>query len=532
MTTPQSYEDRDYQIEAENNTLNFISRFPDRHPIIAIPTGAGKSKILGSIIQKYLDRYTDHKVLILSHVESILAQDTEAVLTIGIDPAKVGIYSAGLGFRKRRQVTIAGIHSIYKKGELFEDIDLVIIDECHSIPTRGEGMYRKFFESCQAPRIGLTATPFRRSHGYLHRGKGSMFTDICYDLTALHSFNKLVDQGYLCKLIAKCPDMQVDVSSARTTAGDYNLQDLSNIVDRAEITQAALDEVFVHRHSRKKWLIFAIDIEHCKNIRNTLTSMGISAKALHSKMKEDRQEVESEFKQDKFQALVSVGMVTTGFDAPNIDLIVLLRPTKSPVLHIQMVGRGLRISPGKANCLVMDFAGNIERLGPINDVQIRTPKRGQKKSKVPVRKCPTCKTYCHISLKQCPECGFLFPIQEKLKIKSGESEVVRSSQDVKMVRWLDVDRITYGFHRKAGKMPSMKVTYHVGMNRFDEYICYDHGGYAGHKAKHWVKQRVQPGMELPEDVIDLVKHCELLSKPKSIYLDTSQKYPTITNVKF
>ncbi len=520
------YETRQYQIDCEDALLADTLSSPDIHPLAAVPTGGGKTIIMSGFIKKYLNINPSNKILVISHTENILLQDLET-LEDYFPEIFIGLYSSGLKSKSIEQITVAGIQSIYKQGKLFKDTDLIIIDEAHSCPTKGRGMYWRFFDVVKCQRVGLTATHFRTGHGYLYKGKGAWFNKLSYDLCTMDKFNALVDEGYLTNLFCKPPSLQINVDKVKTTAGDYNLKDLAQAVDRDSITKEAVQESIKFGKNYKSWLIFAINIEHADSIYNELNKLGICTGVLHSNSNGNKHQITNDFKSGKIRALVSVGMITTGFDAPNIDLIILLRPTKSPVLHVQMIGRGLRPYPGKDHCLILDFSGNTERLGPINNIQI-VPKRKSKNGEPIVKTCPQCGCIHHPIVKFCNVCGHEFTFKEKLQTKFSKHDIIQKSNDPE---WLNVTDIKYKIHSKKDKPDSLRVVYKCGLYTVNEYVCYDHDGYPRHKAENWVKHRF-PYLYEFKDVFELWQKSEYLAKPLQILVDTMQKYPNIIDSKF
>lgn len=522
------YEYRAYQEECEDTLLQDVLSDPSCHPVAAIPTGGGKTKILSSFIYKYLDKLPMNRVLVLSHTETIVQQNYESIQQF-FPGIRIGLYSSGLGSKTIEKITVAGIQSMYKKGDMFNQFNLVIIDECHTIPTSGSGRYRTFFKSTENTRIGLSGTPYRTGHGYVHKGEGALFNKLSYDLCTMQKFNKLVEDGYLTKLYSKPPEYQMDTSGVKVSAGDYNLKSLSQKLDRDTITKDAVKELVKFGKNYKSWLVFAIDIKHADNINKELIANGIPSVALHSKSGNDRHQVKKDFIQNRIQAIVSVGMVTTGFDAPNIDLLVLLRPTTSPVLHVQMVGRGLRVNEGKTHCLVLDFAGNISRLGPINDVQIKNKKKGKGNGNPIVKTCPNCGCLHHPTVKVCDVCNHVFVFKEKIQDKFNDDEVVKTPTPKE---WLKVSGIRYYIHKKRGSPNSLKVEYQCGLFTLREFICYDHTGYAKYKADNWVQYRWR-NSRMPQNLEELHRLSGVaLKEPIDLLVDMHKKYPVILDSKF
>ena len=520
------YESRWYQEESVGALWDAVTFSPDKNPVIAIPTGGGKTVIMGMFIKKYLETYPDNRVIVLSHTRDILEQDHAALQNFFPD-REIGLYSAGLNSKTLKQITVAGIQSIYKKKDLVKWTNLYLVDECHTINHKAEGMYRTLLDDTKAIVTGMSATCYRTGHGLIYEGKSTLFDSLAYDLTSVDNFNRLVDEGYLTKLIAVSPEMKMNVDGVRKQGGDYNQKQLSKKFDKETITNKAVKETIKYGKNYSKWLIFAIDINHADHICDTLRSLDISADVLHSRMSRAREEVTKDFKDGELRALVSVGMVTTGFDAPNIDLLVLLRPTLSATLHVQMVGRGLRIAPNKSHCLVLDFAGNTARLGPINDVKIPN-KKGKGNGEVPTKTCPNCSTIMYASARACSTCGHEFEFESKLTTKASEKEIVAKSKEPEK-QWRDVQRVSYQIHNKKGSPSSLLVNYHCGLNIFKEWVCLNHKGYAKRKADHWVKYRGYKG-ELNLD--EVFKAKDTLKVPTQIEVTASGKYFNITNARF
>lgn len=486
------FEPREYQANCVSSWLDAFES-PECSPLVAVPTGAGKTVIMCEFIVQWLESHPDHNVLVLSHTQEILRQNHAALLEY-FPAFGVGIYSAGLESKRVRKITVGGIQSVYKYPEKFKNTDICIVDEAHAINHEDRGMYRKFFNKVSCLVGGMSATVFRMGHGYIHKGDDTLFNHLAYDLTSIKHFNKLVEDGYLTKLLSKATDFELDSSKVKKAAGDYNLKDLSKTHDRHAITKAAIQETLAIGERYKKWLVFAIDIAHADNICAELRANGIDADVMHTRMEQDRIAVVDRFKYQGTRALVSVGMVTTGFDAPNVDLLVVLRPTLSTVLHVQMVGRGLRTAPGKSHCLVLDFAGNTALLGPINDPII--PQRSVRKGSgvtaegfKPTKNCPKCKCINHARAYKCDNCKYIFPVKSpRLKVNPDGTPVVAEKAG-EGKDWLPVLHVHYAIHNKSGKPPSLKVTYICGVRTISEWVCLNHTGFAKAKADKWLSRR-------------------------------------------
>ena len=236
------------------------------------------------------------------------------------------------------------------------------------------------------------------------------------------------------------------------------------------------------------------------------------------------------FKDGRIRYLVNVNILTTGFDAPDIDLICLLRPTKSPVLHVQSIGRGLRVHPSKTYTMVLDFAGNTERLGPINNITIRKKRESKEKQDPVTKRCPQCNMIHAPAVRVCINCGWEFKFNVDLRLRSTDASIIARHK----VNVHDVDDVYYKVSEKPGRPNLLRVTYQCGLRQFVENVCIEHGGYAGHKAKHWAMVR------LPDEILtidfmtanELYAINHLLKRPKQIEVSEGGKYANILKYVF
>lgn len=545
---------RDYQDYAIESIFRYFEEGGEGNPVVAMPTGTGKSVVIGGFIQRVMERYPGQRIMKLTHVKELIEQNLERLLSIW-PTAPAGVYSAGLGRRETRfPITYAGIATAVKAVEEFGHVDLLLIDECHLVSPKAGTMYqaaiRKLRERNPALKvIGFTATHYRMGQGLL-TGEGGLFTDVCVDMTTLDSFNWFLQEGYLSPLVPRPTRTELNVEGVKIHQGEYNLKQLQEAVDRDEVTHAALLETMELGHDRHHWLVFASGVEHAIHVADMLESLGVAATCVHSKMSgEERDQRLADYKAGRYLAMVNNGILTTGFDFPAIDLIVMLRPTRSPGLWVQMLGRGTRpvyasghdlsdrdgrlaaIAAGpKRNCLVLDFAGNTPRLGPINDPVI--PKRkGSGGGMAPVRICENCGIYCHASLLSCPECGFEFPRSIRFGQHAGTDALIKGAQEFPQVESFPVDRVVYNEHRKEGRPPSLRASYYCGMRLFREWICLEHTGFARKKARDWWRQR-SPESEPPETVLDAFQRINELRTPTHIRVWINKTHPEIMDYDY
>jgi DNA repair protein RadD len=534
MLTKQQIQFRDYQEEAISSVIEEIYELNNKDALIEAPTGSGKTYKMVGLSEKILTPNPTSNVLILSPQKELIKQTYESMLDFF--PEKlIGVYSAGLLKKERKKITVVSIHSVYKKSSLFRMFDNVLIDETHLIPPKGEGKYRTFLNGLEDPNIiGLTATPFRLGHGYIYGQKESLFRKITYKIRV----EELIKKGHLSPLTTKDAENVLDTSDVHTLGGDFKTSEMSEQFDKFTVTKEIVEELVTYKNKYKHWLLFAINIEHAEHIVELLQVNGIKAQTVHSKQKAELNDKHiGQYKTGQIQCLVSVASLTTGFDAPLTDLIGLIRPTKSPVLHIQMIGRGLRKSEetGKTHCLILDFAGNITRLGPINDVHV--PIKGKQKGVAPVKTCPKCRTHIPASATICYKCGHEFPRKESsdLSADAETKEVVKTNFQPKKM-WVDVSNISYTKH-VTGFGESIKVSYTCGLRVITEYIAIGRAGKSGYNASYWWAYRSKfkdhPDFYSPPDVNDALKRIDKeLKIPTRIFIDDTSKYPKILRSTF
>lgn len=534
---------RYYQTEAVDSIYGYFSKH-NGNPIVAMPTGTGKSVVIGSFVKRALTDYKGTRIVKLTHVKELIEQNYTKLLQLW-PLAPAGVYSAGLRRKEVAQVTFAGIASVAKRAREFGHVDLVLIDECHLLGPNDDTNYRSFLVDLLTVNpmlkvVGFTATPYRLGQGLLtspvekaDKVIPPLFTDICYNITGMDSFNKLVDEGYLCTLIPKRTGTELDVSQVKLTGGEFNQGELQLAVDKSEITLRAVQEIISQGEGRAHWLIFATGVQHAEHVAETLRQFGVQAVAVHSQLEDPkaRDKFIADFKSGRVRAVVNNNVLTTGFDFPGIDLIAVLRPTTSPGLWVQMLGRGTRPCEGKQNCLVLDFAGNTKRLGPINDPVIPRKRGKRGGGGAPVRICEKCGTYNHASVKVCINCGEVFPVNSKLAWEADTAElVVRPGRGPK----IDIFRVTaviYDVHHKADKPDSIRVTYQCGLRTFSEWVCLEHEGFAGKKARDWWRLRTNGG-EPPATTAHGLLQTSALKTPTHLRVWWNAKVPQILGCDF
>ncbi len=522
---------RYYQQESVNAIWKYINDTPDGHPVIDLPTGSGKSLVLAQLAINV--HGWGGRSIILAHRRELLVQNAEKIASLA-PSVPVGVYSAGLNSRDTGEsCTVAGIQSVYRRAKEFGPLNVIIVDECHLIPPDGDGMYQQFIRDAieinpKVKIIGLTATPYRMKTGYVY-GEGQIFDACCY--TA--GIKDLINKNFLSPLTCKATVHEQAAEGVSTRGGEFVPGALDDYMAEEERVKNACYEIVAKTHERKSTLIFTAGRKHGKAVYEQLKGTVVQAAYLDGETPSDeRKNTLKLFKEGWISHLVNIDVLTTGFDAPNIDCICLLRPTLSPGLYAQMVGRGLRKSPGKLDCLVLDFGANVKRHGPIDKMRIEKKKAGKKGTAV-TKTCPDCLEIVHAGRSRCPQCDYEFPSREaKHDSVAGNDAILSGAPTIEV---FDVERTTYTLHEKANSdVPTMKVTYKVSMfKEYSEWVCPEHVGFARNKALKWWSGRSLQKMPSRVELCLQVAHAGGLAKPLTVTVkqpDEYNKYPQIMTV--
>lgn len=559
------------------------------HGIVALPTGTGKGLVIAEFLRRLFTRWPEMRVLIPTHVKELVQQNFDEL--IGLWPtAPAGIYSAGLKRKdKHYPITFCGIQSVHKALKYFQPVHLVLVDECHLISDKDSTTYQRAFTELRAavPRmrvIGLTATPYRLGMGLLTDGE--LFDDVIIDYTSYDRFNYLVDEGYICPLVPKKTETELAIHNVAIHGGEYVQSELQAVVDIDSSNRSAIAEAVNLGRGRRHWLVFCTGTQHADHVRDILIEHGIPSVSVHSDLPgpdEGRANLArwgiqavgdttrdmniNAFRAGQVGAMVGVGVFTTGFNFKDIDFIIVLRPTMSPILWVQLLGRGTRViyAPGfdittaegrrsaiaashKPNCLVLDFAANTRRLGPINDPVIPKKKGKKGSGMVPYKVCPHCQTYNHTRARFCVCCQAEFPQRVAITAEASQDELIRREKaqekvaDQVIFETFTVSRVDYNKHasRDRFKPPSLKITYYCngGLNIFTEWLCLEHDGFARKKARDAWRNLESAGRfdnqlsDPPETVDEALQRLDHLKTPVGIRVLLRPKFPEVVGYTF
>ena len=533
-----------YQQEAKDSIYDYFRRNPTGHPCVTLPTGSGKTPLLASLCADAIGWGV--RVCVVAHVKELVEQAYNTLSGMLGGTEKVGLYSAGLNRRDTTQPIIcAGIQSVYKrakefsssKGNIFEQkelkpFDLLIVDEAHLIPDSGDGMYRQFIDELLKINpnmrvIGLTATPYRLKSGliYKHVTNQAIHSNLIFDENVYEaSIKLLITQKYLCPIKSYGGSVKADLSKVSVRAGEYVASEMSKAFE--EVIVPALSDAIARcdRFMRKSVLVFATDVKTGEHITKLLKKSGERAAMICDKTPADeRAQILKDFKKGLIRYLVNVNVLTTGFDAPNVDAVVLLRATKSPGLYYQMVGRGFRLHQDKSYCLVLDYGANVETHGPVDN--LKPPQLKQKgDGEAPLKECPECGIYMHAAIKFCPECNFEFT-QESIDLLLEASRAGVLSGEKTNVE-LNVIKTEYEVNYKKIKtnngrweadynLPrSLRVKYYTDfINHYDQVIPVENEKGRG-IGSNWWKDRC-PLVKFPETAEEASVLCNAGAIPQT-----------------
>ncbi|MDX8563447.1 DEAD/DEAH box helicase [Elizabethkingia sp. HX WHF] len=360
---------RPYQKEAVNAGVEYLKSKSKKNAIIILPTGSGKSIVIANILAPL-----EGKAIILQPSKEILEQNFAKYISNGY---KASVYSASAGQKKIDRITFCTIGSIISKKHLFEGLEYIIIDECHYVNAHG-GMYEEFISAFpRAKVLGLTATPYRLSSDsygaqlkFLTRTKTKIFHSILYYVQN----SELFDEGHLSKLEYYSFNV-VDRSMLKvnSTGTDFTEQSLRRYYDMIDMPSIIAQYAIRLLAKRPNILIFCSLIKEAESVVKKIPG---SVLLTGSTKNNERERILSQFKSGKIKCVVNVGVLTTGFDYPALEVVLIARSTMSLALYYQMVGRAMRTSKetGKKDAWIVDLGGNINFFGKVETMKIeQTP---------------------------------------------------------------------------------------------------------------------------------------------------------------
>jgi len=518
---------RPYQRAALNSLWQWINE-KETHPLVIAPVGSGKSLMIAEFIRGYNSVHPHTRIVVMAHDKRLLEQNMAELLEQ--DPlADAGFYCAGLNQKRiNNDTTFASIQSIHDKASLMHKRppSFILIDEAHLVNPVKDTRYRSFIDDCEAMNpncitIGFTGSPFRSDSGYLYTGNPRLFDGVAYEI----AISFMIDEGYLCRPTLPPVTTVMNTEGVGTRGGDFIDKQLDDAVNTDALNRDCVREIIEKGVTRKRGLIFTVTTDHCDNVVEEFRRQGEHAEGIHSKMaKGEVKRIIEDYKAGKIKYLVNVAMLTTGFNCPEIDLLAYMRPTRSPVLYIQCTGRGLRTvyadgydlettagrlaaiaNSEKPDCMILDFGGVVEALGPIDDVDISSIKDNKPKGasaeeeevdELDMKICPKCEAPATKKQRLCYECAHEFYEEEGLALVRGAETKAAILAADRVPEEFNVWGMATSFHRKKTPegeppaLPVMKVAYETGAGYIYEWVCFEHMGKARNNAIRWHKEHL------------------------------------------
>lgn len=376
---------RDYQIEAVQKML--WDRQNDGNSVVCLPTGSGKSLVIADFVHQI-----NEPVLILQPSKELLEQNVNKMLQY-VDRKEVGIYSASMNEKTVKPITFGTIQSVYKHPEMFTNFKVCIVDEGDLVPIKKlSGMYRKFFVKAGIKKIyGLTATPFRQDTYYKEPPEGwaawkarrwknyyslelatttKMITrykeQFWTRMLCVINTHTLMNAGYLSRL-QYINKSVIDHTEIPTNKGksDFDYEAFDQLIEKKE--QPIIEGIKWALTCHKSVLVFCATIKQATRMQQVFPNSKI---VTAETKKKEREQIIKDLRSGAVQCVFNVSVLTVGFDYPELDCIVLARPTRSLRLHCQILGRGTRLAEGKVNCSIIDFVGNVANMGKLEEIKI------------------------------------------------------------------------------------------------------------------------------------------------------------------
>lgn len=439
---------RDYQLTAQSEIFRALA--DSRDALCVLYTGAGKTEIFISIMRTMLERKPTLRICVLLNKVKLLEQTLKRVQDV---LPNVSVYCGTLIEKSLvENIVIATIQSIHKAESHF---DLIIADECHRISEQ----YLNFFDICikNNPKVkiaGFTATPYINNE--LIYGPHKLFKRISYQLPVTYG----ISNGWLVKPVLQSSAEEFDTSNLRTVMGDFDKHEVNLLVCNEEKSDYQVVDALNKSISRKKIIWFCASIKHAEIISSLLTKYGEDNCTYHSEMNYDeRKAAEIKFETTECRHLVFITIIAEGYDYPPIDCLVMLRPTKSPTLYVQVVGRTLRTYQGKKDSLVLDYAQVVKNCGPIDSPYVSKKDKisAELDPKRTLKLCPNCRTYNEPRAPRCFNCDYEWPIAPKLQDRP-ELRGLLSSDNKETIT--GISRVTLSDHTSKAGNKCKRIDYH------------------------------------------------------------------------
>jgi len=542
MVNVNGIELRDHQHEAAVKLIEYWQS-GGGNPVINAATGTGKSILISNICRHILQVDAAARIGVLTTSKELVKQDYEALHAL-MPFAPAGIVMSGLNRKDYdSQIVVGSVQTLYRAINKTGGFHILLVDECHLAPGKDKenSMYQKLFKANRGivPNfkiVGLTATPWRAGFGPIYGWEKAIFDDVIYEI----GIGEAIEKGYLVPPVTQVMDHRMDTSHLKVSraTGDYTDRDLAEIADDDAINIPAVQETIKALTSggRNSAVVFCASIDHAETVRDLFRKFGEHAECVHGQLKRaERDRVIDGFRAGEYRVITNCNVLTIGFDYPALDLVTVLRPTNSTALWLQVVGRGLRTSPGKEDCLVLDFTDNSTTHGPID--LIKPPKPPA--PKVPredvgtLKDCPECMKMLPVQTRVCPGCGFEFEFEDNPTAINEDASAapLLSTQAVKPSMF-PIDSLFAAIHQKFGKPDSLRIDFmHNYKIRASTWLAL--GGFGGaryHAVSGWTD--LGGALPAPTSAKEGLERIGELRTPDAILCKRDGKYERVVGYRF
>jgi len=553
---------RPYQSKALDSIWDSLQY--NLNTLLVAACSAGKTLMFSLIAKRLLTENRHYNITILMDREVLVRQTYDKLLAVAPELAlNIGIACASVSSNKdhEKPVTVASRQTLSNMLDKCIAPQLLIIDEAHLMSTPKIGKYspdqygviiNRFRQGNPNMRLlGVTATPYRLVDGYMYGERNSpncrpYFDSVCHEITV----KELTELGYLAALTgytAIPADLSNELSRVSITGGEYNTGELSSVMTAGKHITSAVQVWQDHASDRKKTIAFCVTVDHAEKLAEAFNDEGIHATAIHSKLTplENLSRMEA-LKNGEYKVFCSVAKLTTGMDVPDIDCIIMARPTKSAALYKQILGRGQRIAPNKNDCLVLDLVGNNRELGTDLDnlnvtYKMRTDVKGNPIAKI----CPECFKEVHVAIKICIHCGYAFAPPDDTESDTPGMESVDYGT-LPPMEW-DVESMFVETHTsKSSKKELLKIRLEVyndnSLNPHKTvyiWMCFEDDGYNGYAvmrgAERWAEMTGENSLPVadryyPKSAAEAESAKERINKPDRVLVDNSGKYANVIKI--
>lgn len=523
---------RAYQQKAVDLTVEHLQAYPDASPLLVAPCAAGKSIMLAALCDVFA-KSSNGMIMVITHRQELVEQNHLKLP----QHMNAGVYSAGLGKKQLHRITFASFQSIRNKVDVLPKVSYILIDEA-DYAQKG---YRKFIDAVKArsPQVrvvGMTATPYLGDANttalHLLPADKRIFTGVAAEIP----IGQLLGEGFLTPLTPYRANSQLSVDGVKidSRTGDFAQGALEAAINKDDLNTAVASEIVSIFNTRKAVMVFCSGVSHAERIRDALRAFGQEAEmVLGNTPKEKRKQHIDAFRSGKLKYLVGVDVLLVGFDAPIMDGIAIVRPTMSARVHVQALGRGMRLYDGKADCLVADFVGNTDRHGPIDEIEGRPPKL--KTGDAPTKMCDECFSLILAGLQKCPVCGHEFIFQPKANQTFDPNTGLLLSGVIKNddgTRTYPVSEVAYEIRKTKTGAPALVANYLVAGRSTpiaSEYLnMWHHNASAAQRdSLKWLRRQSASGGSVPLTAAEALARAEMgaLRKPSTVTVRKGSPFP-------